>query len=473
MRNLTADRSTIAAIATPTGIGGIGIVRISGPDALRVAGEIFRPGFLENGIPVRPPEPAQFASWHMQYGQVVDPESGRPVDEVVLAVMRAPASYTREDVVEIQAHAGPAVLKAIMGLLTARGVRLAEPGEFTRRAFLNGRIDLTQAEAVIDIINARSEAAMEMAMAQMAGGLKAAVSEIRLAITDVLAEIEALVDFPEAMEDEIDVAAIHHRLSATVCHPIEDLIARHEAQNLLRSGPRVVIAGGPNVGKSSLMNRLICEDRAIVTDQPGTTRDLIEAALIARGIPLILTDTAGIRSDPDPVERLGIDKARKQIQEADLVLLVIDLGQPVRDEDRALFEEFSGKPVIVVINKTDLPAHQHRFCLPDRWEAVCRMEISALHAIGIDALKQALADFADAAATGQTERVVPNLRHRAVLARGLESVTDAIDALSAEHSPELLSIDLRAAYEALGEITGETVAPDVLNRIFDRYCIGK
>jgi len=467
------DRSTIAAIATPAGTGGVGIIKISGPEAIRTTADIFSPGPPGNCPPDRFDPEWSSNSWRFHYGRIVDPDSGRMVDEVLLAIMRAPRSYTCEDVVEIQAHAGTAVLKAIMDLLTARGIRLAEPGEFTRRAFLNGRIDLTQAEAVIDMINARSDAAREMAASQMAGALGSEITRIRAVLSDSLAEVEALIDFPEAVDDEIDSARLSAGLSSAICRPIAELIARHDAEDVLRSGHRVVIAGGPNVGKSSLMNRLVGSERTIVSDLPGTTRDFIEATFFARGIPVILADTAGLRSDPEPLEKLGIEKTREYIEAADIILYVMDAGSPVSAEDLEMIDAIAGKRAILVINKIDLPREIRRCRIPGRWEGIRRVEISALYQTGLDLLTGAIADLAGNFSSGHSDRLVPNMRHRSLLDRAFQSVNGAIKGLEEGLSAEFISIDLRSAHDALCEITGEKIAPDLLDRIFDRYCIGK
>lgn len=462
------DFSTIAAIASPAGAGGIGVIKISGPDAVRVTADIFHPG-----TPGTVRSKGELDSWRIHYGYIVDPESGRVYDEVIVAVMRGPCSYTREDVVEIQAHAGPAVLSAIMGLLMSRGIRLAEPGEFTRRAFLNGRIDLTQAESVIDMINARSVAALDIAASLMTGGLKTEIKLIRAVIVDVLSRIEAMVDFPEDVEDEVDVPGIAAQLTDSVHRSISELIARHDAEDILRTGFRVVIAGGPNVGKSSLLNCLTGIQRAIVSDQPGTTRDFIEATMLIRGVPVVLADTAGLRANPDPLERLGIEKALEYIDMADVILLVLDAGVAMRAEDLRFFGQIAGKQVILVVNKIDLPPEKCLFRIPSEWEEIPRVETSALYAQGIDSLKKAIADHAGDFSSGSTGRLVPNLRHRNLLERALQSVAGAISGLESGASPEFISIDLRSAFTSLNEITGENVDPEVLNRIFDQYCIGK
>ncbi|MGM0453434.1 MAG: tRNA uridine-5-carboxymethylaminomethyl(34) synthesis GTPase MnmE [Thermodesulfobacteriota bacterium] len=469
------DDTTIAAVATPSGYGGIGIIKISGPRALPAMASLFcsgPPAPSNAGAAAASPE--MFQSWRMYYGHIRDPRTGRFYDEVVVAVMRAPHSYTREDVAEIQAHAGPVVLNAILELLTSRGIRLAEPGEFTRRAFVNGRIDLTRAEAVMDVINAQSEAGLDIALQQLGGGLVSVISDIQAALVNVLSEIDACIDFPETLEDQaVDGPRLAADIDRFVCRPVADLIARHDTENFLREGLRVAIVGQPNVGKSSLMNCLLQADRAIVTDVPGTTRDLIEAAFYAEGIPVILADTAGLRSDPDRVEQLGIDKAWQYIDTADLVLFVVDAGQPVQAENIGLFEKMAAKPKILVINKSDLPPEQQVFQMPQDWKGIHWLKVSALYATGMDEVKSTIKEVADRMSGQSFDRLVPNLRHKTLLERCRRAVAAAMENLWDNSAPEIVSIDLREAFEALGEITGERVAPDVLDQIFNRYCVGK
>lgn len=469
-----SDESTIAAVATPSGHGGIGIIKVSGPKALPAAGALFCRGAPDPDRPSSPVTPDALESWRLYHGHIYDRVTDRVYDEVVLAVMRAPHSYTCEDVIEIQAHAGPVLLRAILNLLIDRGIRLAEPGEFTRRAFLNGRIDLTQAEAVMDVIHAQSEAGLDIAIQQLGGAMVSVIGQIRSVLLNSLSEIEALIDFPDTVfEDAFDQQNLIDRLHHSAWQPVVDLIERHEARNFLREGLRVAIVGGPNVGKSSLLNRLLDADRAIVTDVPGTTRDLIEASFFARGTPVVLADTAGLRSDPEPVEQIGIDKARQYAEKADLVLFVVDVGRSAQGSDLAFFEELGAQPKILVMNKSDLPAAQQRFEVPENWQAVTRLAVSALYGTGLEPLKDSIGNMADEMAGQSEDRLVPNLRHKARLKRSEENIISALQRLSENSGMELAAIDLREAYEALGEITGEHIAPDVLDQIFQHYCVGK
>ncbi|MFP4158996.1 MAG: tRNA uridine-5-carboxymethylaminomethyl(34) synthesis GTPase MnmE [Desulfobacterales bacterium] len=468
------DASTIAAIATPDGFGGVGIIKVSGPGAISLASRVFRHGRRRETSGSFFSDPGEeLASWRLYFGHVVDPETSRIIDEVILAVMRAPHSYTREDVVEIQAHAGPKVLYSILEILLALGARPAQPGEFTRRAFINGRIDLTQAEAVADLINADSDAAVDMAVSQVSGGLSSVIDPVRDAVISALGHVEAAIDFPDAAEEEISSQGLIRALSERVLEPAGELIGSYESGRFLREGIRAVIAGGPNVGKSSLMNRLVNRERAIVTDIPGTTRDCIEASLRAGGVSVVLADTAGLRKDPEPIERLGIEKTREYIDSADIVLFVVDACAGVDCSDMDLYTQLPEGRRIVVVNKSDLSGCVERFEFPSAWEDSPRVYVSALTGEGIDRLIAELADKASGQSDLSRPEFVPNWRQKTQLERLQRAVSCAVSGLELELSPELISIDLREALSALDEITGRYVEPDVLDRIFSTYCIGK
>lgn len=415
-----------------------------------------------------------FFPWKIYYGHIADPDQCRVYDEVIVAVMPAPKSYTREDVVEIQAHGGDVILESIMSLLLRKGLRAAQPGEFTRRAFENGRIDLVQAEAVIDLINARCEAAVDIAFDQAAGGLSAAVETIRSRITGILATIEAVVDFPEAVEADIEATGLSTEIAHDILGPVAALLTAYDEGKTLREGFRVVIAGAPNVGKSSIMNRLAGSDRAIVTEHPGTTRDYLETRLPSGGIPITLVDTAGLRIDPDPVEEIGIEKARRRIQESDMVLHVVNASAPISHDDQTFFEEIRNKTVFIVANKMDL-AHGAAPAFPENMDGAAPvMETSAKTNAGIDQLKRRIVETAKCQLARKPDRPTPNFRHKALLLEATEALEQAMANLNQDgDSPELVSIDLRQAYDRLGEITGSTANPDMLDDIFSRYCIGK
>lgn len=471
--------STIAAIATPPGHGGIGIIKISGPESISIGLSVFRPIADSNDSNHHSKHClASFSpkSRYLYYGNVVDGVSECVLDEALFVVMRAPCSYTAENVVEIQSHAGPVVLKAILRLLIKKGVRLAEPGEFTRRAFLNGRIDLTQAEAVADIINARSEKAIDMAMAHISGSLNLVIQSLRTVLLDILTYIEAAIDFPDEVDDEIDVRSLIARLDGELIAELNKLIERSNEQSFLREGLKIVIVGGPNVGKSSLMNRLINKERSIVTDIPGTTRDFIEDAFIVNGVPIVLTDTAGIHENPDTVEQIGIEKAWDYISGADILLYTVDAGKPVTLNNLDLFKKLRHKKLIIVINKMDLPEEQIRFEIPGKWLQKGKnncIRISALHNQGIEELKVLISEMALTSDSNVEDKIVPNLRHKLSLEKALLSLGAARDGLDRLIPFELISIDLKSSLDALSDITGENIKPDILDNIFSRFCIGK
>lgn len=478
---------TIAAISTPPGSGGIGIIRISGPDAVNAASALFR---RSGDSGCHPGETAPVSDWEshrLYHGFVVEPERGRMIDEVLLAVMRAPRSYTREDVVEIQAHAGPAGLRAILDLVLRQGVRLAEPGEFTRRAFLNGRIDLSQAEGVMDLIAARSRAALDAASARVAGDLRRRVEEIREVLREEMAAMEAAIDFPEEVGEELSPSALRARLETEVGGPLAALIQRSEEGRMAREGVRVVVAGRPNVGKSSLVNRLLGQERAIVTEIPGTTRDVIEEQMSLQGMVLTLTDTAGLHDTDDPVERIGVARAKERLAEADLVLLVTEAEAPPSLEEMEIATVAGSRPVIWVINKMDLAGSSAGIDgekaagepsplpweIPSEWEKFPRLPISARTGVGIEALILKMMKAVEPMAGHISHGAVPNLRHRGLLEAALERVEAAISGLDEGLPSELISIDLKEGHERLGDIIGETVREDVLDEIFSHFCIGK
>ncbi|HYN87631.1 MAG TPA: tRNA uridine-5-carboxymethylaminomethyl(34) synthesis GTPase MnmE, partial [Ardenticatenaceae bacterium] len=456
---------TIAGIATAMGEAGIGIVRISGPDARSILQRLFRPA---SQLEAREPE-----SHRLRYGWIADPGTGATVDEVMAVWMRAPRSYTRQDVVEIHSHGGATPLRAVLALVLAAGARLAEPGEMTLRAFLNGRLDLAQAEAVLDVVRARTEAGLQVAQAQLGGALSDEIRDARARLLEVLAHLSALIDFPE---DEVPPQTITPQLDEAA-RLLEDLLRTADRGMLLREGLRVAIVGRPNVGKSSLLNRLLRHERAIVTDIPGTTRDMLEESLSIRGIPVVLADTAGIRETADVVEALGVARSRAALEQADLVLLVLDASAPLADEDRDLAASVSGRPAIVVWNKLDLldggePGENARGVLPNAPQIV----VSARTGAGIEALEEQVWDLVlggqALAATGR-EALVSNPRHKAALRRALDHIQAARTGLEEGLPADFLTIDLTAAVNALGEITGETATEDLLDVIFSRFCIGK
>ncbi len=460
---------TIAAIATPVGEGGIGIVRLSGP----LSGRILRRIFVSSGS--REGGDVRLESRRLTYGHVVDPDSGEKVDEVLAVLMAAPHTYTRDDVAEIHCHGGVVPLRRTLELSLRSGARLAQPGEFTLRAFLNGRIDLSQAEAVLDIVKARTEASLRIAVGQLEGRVSEPVRQIRAALLQCLAGVEATLDFPEddvsssgqADSGVPDVTAI----LTLAAQRLDELLSRADQGLVYRQGVRVVIAGRPNVGKSSLLNALLHYERAIVTPLPGTTRDTIEETVNISGVPFCLVDTAGIAESLSPIEKLGIERSRTALEGADLVLLVIDGSEPLRGEDCALAEGLRNRPVLVVVNKADLPPMADCASILPESEPV---RLSALTGTGLDDLEDALTRSVLGGQVLVSDLpVVSNPRHKEALSRALARVSDATAALSGGAPRDLLASDLRQAVGALGEITGESVGEDLLSTIFGSFCVGK
>ncbi len=463
------DTTTIAAIATPVGIGGIGIIRISGPEALPIAQNLFRRS-PDNSTPFSGSEPL---SHRMYHGYIMDPETGRMADEVMLVFMRAPRSYTREDVVEIQTHAGPAVLRTVLELVFRHGARLAEPGEFTRRAFLNGRIDLTQAEAVADMTRVHADQSLRIAASLIRGELKTQIEHIRADLFRVLAGTEAAIDFPEDVGETITAEQLAGILRNTVMEPLAALASHYENAHILRDGLKMVVAGRPNVGKSSLMNRLLKKERSIVTEIPGTTRDTIEEHLMIRGVSVVMTDTAGLHESDDPVEKIGIERARERIREADLVLFMTDGSKPLTPEDIRIHEDVRNQQVIRVINKADLMDEQEWPDTPEDWAAMPRVRISAKYGQGIGQLREMIADIALKDALRPENTIVPNMRHQKLIEAALDSLEKAATGLDNDMPFELVNMDIREAFDLLGEIIGVTIREDVLDEIFSTFCIGK
>lgn len=443
---------TIAAIATPVGTGGIGVIRVSGPEAFAIADRLFTPcpGLVK--APQR----------QMRYGHVC--EGDRHIDEALLLAFPGPKSFTTEDVVEFQCHGGLAVLRKVLSLCLRQGARLAAPGEFTKRAFLGGRLDLTQAEAIGDLIEAKSERALENAISQMDGALSQKLNEIRSHLLNLLARLEASIDYPDEIEDLEDLESPLMAIQSA----IRDILKTADEGRILREGVTVALTGSPNVGKSSLLNTLLGTDRAIVTDIPGTTRDVIEEQLQLQGWWFRILDTAGIRDDAqDAVEQIGIERSHRAVTEADVALVLVDATQPPAPVDWG-----QNKARILVANKIDLlktPQDQL-----DAWEAESGQRpigISALHGKGIEDVQSALVRFAEGASP--LYRFAINARHQGVLLQAEEAIRNALDGAKAGLAHDLVAIDLGTAAQALGEISGETISEQVLDRIFANYCVGK
>jgi len=453
---------TISAISTPPGEGGIGIVRVSGPASISIAKKIFTTpkGESLNGV----------ESHKLIHGYIKDPDTRKNIDEVLLAVMHSPKSFTGEDVVEISCHGGSLPLNRILSLTIKSGARLAEPGEFTKRAFLNGRLNLLQAEAVIDIIKSKSDTALESAMNQLQGGLAKQIASIRNKLIDILAEIETDIDFPE--EDiEFKNKLEFKKGLESVLTEIGQLVDSYRYGKIYREGVSVVIAGRPNVGKSSLMNALLNEERAIVTSIPGTTRDTIEEGLNINGLTIKIVDTAGIRESEGFVEQEGIKRTQKAIEGAGLIIFLLDGSEGLREKDKDLIKEIKqkNKPVIIAINKIDVGNKNS-----SEWTGGEFLKISALKNIGLDELRNKIFDIIYNGHCKTPEGIfITRERHRERLSKAHDSLSKAVNAINQNLSSEFIAADLRLSLESLGEITGETYSEDVLNRIFQEFCIGK
>lgn len=458
------NEKTIAAIATPIGIGGIGIIKISGPNAKNIAQKIFSPK--------RPIE--SFDSFRLCLGHIIDPKSNLPVDEVLLSIMHAPFSYTREDVVEVNSHNGYTILSRILQIILQAGARLAKPGEFTLRAFLNGRIDLTQAEAIIDLINAKGDMSVQLAASQLAGGLGTRIKEIRLVIVETLARINASIDFPDEESTAITRSYIADHINKKVLKPIKEFIAAYAQRKIWHEGIAVVIVGRVNVGKSSILNRLLQEERAIVTPIPGTTRDILECTVNIEGLLLRLIDTAGIRKVRGKVEKKGVDLTKTQLSLADLILFVVDRSRPLNQHDLELLREIDKKTTIGVINKIDLPARLTEKKINSTFEYLPKVNISALTGEGFQELNKAIFTKVMHKKTDTSPApIIPNLRHKMALTKAVEFLEDASRNLIDGFPLETVAADLSWAKDAVDEITGDKSNEEILNEIFSRFCIGK
>ena len=449
---------TIVAPVTPAGEGGVGIVRLSGSQAEALLRRLFRPHRAVE----------RFTSHRLYYGTAVA-AGGEALDEILAVVMRGPHSYTREDVAELHCHGGPLVMRRILDSCIAAGARLARPGEFTLRAFLNGRLDLSQAEGVIDLIRARSEDAGRLALQQVQGRLSRSLLEFRDGLTDLLALVETHIDFPD--EDlELPVGSQLHRQAEEILARMDALLATFDTGRLLREGIAILLLGRPNVGKSSLLNALLDEDRAIVTSIPGTTRDTIEEKLVIGGLPVRLIDTAGIRATRDPIESEGVRRAREKVLSADLVLLVLDGSGPTEEDDLLALAACGEAPTLLVINKSDLVETP----LSGTFQALPQVRVSARTGAGVEALRCRIVDhFHQPSAESREDFLLNDRRHLEALLRSRAALASFIEGSAAGQATELLAIELREALDGLGEITGETTTDQVLDRIFSRFCIGK
>jgi tRNA modification GTPase len=451
---------TIAAVATPPGEGGIAIVRISGPDAEQIVGTIF---CQNNGSNRR------LKSHTLYHGWIRDPRSDAVLDEVLLAVMRKPRSYTGETVVEVHCHGGVILVREILRLILSHGARHAEPGEFTKRAFLNGRIDLAQAEAVLDLIRARTQNGLRLAIKQVEGGVSGWVDGMRNSLLDCIVQVEAAIDFPEEEIELLQRDELTQKISK-FRQEVKKIIVTYEWGRLHREGARVCICGRPNVGKSSLLNALLGEERVIVAPVPGTTRDVVEESVNLGGLPVVLWDTAGLRQTEDYIERIGVDLSRQHIDKADLVMPVLDGSKELTADDEIFLRKID-KKIIVVVNKEDLPRHLNRNAL-EPFHATGIYSVSAKLGSGIEALKTGLRD-ALLGVDAEAPIVITNLRHKSALIRCESALANVQLSLGENQSAEFVAVDLNDAKEALEEIVGRIDNDDILERIFSQFCIGK
>ena len=460
------ELDTIAAISTPMGEGAIAIVRMSGPDSINIADKLFQS--------IGNKRLSEVASHTIHYGHIVDPATEEVVEEVMVSLMRGPKTFTKENVVEINCHGGLASVNRLLQLTTSYGARIAEPGEFTKRAFLNGRIDLSQAEAVMDLIRAKTDRAMNVALGQMEGRLSKLIRHLRQEILETLAQVEVNIDYPEYDDVEEMTQQVMLEKSSYIKNEMEKLLQTSQQGKILREGLATVIVGRPNVGKSSLLNSLVQENKAIVTDIPGTTRDVIEEYVNVRGVPLRLLDTAGIRETEDIVERIGVEKSRKVLREADLILLVLNYADALTEEDKNIFKATEGMDFIVIVNKTDLP---QKIDLEEVRELAGNRKVittSILEENGVDLLEEAIASlFFEGSIEASDMTYVSNSRHISLLNQALRAISDAIEGAESGTPIDIVQIDLTRTWEILGEIIGESVHESLINQLFSQFCLGK
>lgn len=454
---------TIAAISTAIGEAGIGIVRISGKKSLEIGNKVFKGKVIE--------ELNEVQNRKLNYGHIVDNE--KIIDEVLIAFMQGPSTYTKEDMVEIYCHGGIISVKNVLQLILNKGARLAEPGEFTKRAFLNGRLDLSQAEAVMDMIKAKTDKSFEASLDQLEGSLSKKIKEIRDILLEMIAHVEVSIDFPDQDVEEITYDELKTS-GNKIKEEIEKLLATSDRGKILREGINTVILGKPNVGKSSLLNAILRENRAIVTDIPGTTRDIIEEYVNIDGILLKIVDTAGIRNTDDIVEQIGVDRAKQTVLDADLIIAVFDASRELSDEDNQIIDLIKDKKTIIILNKTDLPSKYDE----DDFKSLSNdKEIiiaSITSGIGLENLEKSIKDmFYGGEVEINSDTLVTNIRHKDQLIKSLDNINNAIDDINMNVPIDCIDVDLKNCWENLGEISGDTIGEDILDKIFSEFCIGK
>ncbi|MFB2139068.1 tRNA uridine-5-carboxymethylaminomethyl(34) synthesis GTPase MnmE [Staphylococcus aureus] len=458
------DLDTITSISTPMGEGAIGIVRLSGPQAVEIADKLYKGKHLLNDVP----------SHTINYGHIIDPESKEVVEEVMVSVLRAPKTFTREDIIEINCHGGILTINRVLELTMTYGARMAEPGEFTKRAFLNGRIDLSQAEAVMDFIRSKTDRASKVAMNQIEGRLSDLIKKQRQSILEILAQVEVNIDYPEY--DDVEDATTEFLLeqSKEIKQEINRLLDTGAQGKIMREGLSTVIVGKPNVGKSSMLNNLIQDNKAIVTEVAGTTRDVLEEYVNVRGVPLRLVDTAGIRETEDIVEKIGVERSRKALSQADLILFVLNNNEVLTQEDYTLYEVVKNEDVIVIVNKMDLEQNIDINEVKDMIGDTPLIQTSMLKQEGIDELEIQIRDlFFGGEVQNQDMAYVSNSRHISLLKQARQTIQDAIDAAESGVPMDMVQIDLTRTWEILGEIIGETASDELIDQLFSQFCLGK
>lgn len=461
MAKTLTEFDTIAAISTPIGEGGISIVRMSGEDAVKIANKVFKGANLSK-VPTHT----------IHYGHIVDPDTEKTIDEVMVTVMRAPKTFTREDIVEINCHGGIVVTNHILQLLLGHGARMADPGEFTKRAFVNGRIDLTQAESVMDIVRAKTDKARQVAVQQLSGGLLKKIRAMRKKILNTLANVEVNIDYPEYDADTVTAKQMADT-SQSVINKINQLLKTAQEGTVLRNGLATAIVGRPNVGKSSLLNYLTKSDKAIVTDVPGTTRDTLEEYVSIKGVPLKLVDTAGIRHTSNKVEKIGVERSEAALKKADLVLLILDSSEELTDEDMALIKETDGKKRIIILNKTDL-GQKITTAGMKKLTGSAVISTSILKEKNLDELEDTIKKLFFSGIENSNDQVmVTNQRQAGLLQKAKKQLQDVIHAVNKDVPVDIAQIDFTGAWDTLGEITGDSAPDELINDLFSQFCLGK
>lgn len=462
---MAIEFDTIAAISTPPGEGGIGIVRLSGDEALEIAEKVYRLG--KKKLSDQP-------SHTIHYGNIYHPKTDEKIDEVMVTIMKAPKTYTREDIVEINTHGGVLVTNKVLQTVLGAGARLAEPGEFTKRAFLNGRIDLSQAEAVMDVIRAKTDKAMHNAISQLDGNLSQIITDLRQEILQTLAQVEVNIDYPEYDDVEEMTSQLMQEKAIEVKAQVESILETAQQGKILRDGLATAIIGRPNVGKSSLLNKFARQDKAIVTDIAGTTRDVIEEFVNVKGVPLKLIDTAGIRDTEDEVERIGVTRSKKAIEDAELVLLVFDQSQSLTDADFEMLQLTENKERLIILNKMDLEQALDVDLLLEKVDPKRVIPVSITENTGISEVEKAIVDLFFSGQTGEKDATyISNVRHISLLEQAIDALDEVINGIEFGMPVDLVQIDLTRAWDALGEVTGEAVQDELITQLFSQFCLGK